>query len=70
MPSDSAVPYKNKKSAFLKALWKNYVLIISQFEGEKMKMKLKKELVKRQVLSSKNGKTLVKLSDSIIHFQK
>lgn len=35
-----------------------------------MKMKLKKELVKRQVLSSKNGKILVKLSDSIIHFQK
>lgn len=35
-----------------------------------MKIKLKKELVKRQVLSSKNGKTLVKLSDSIIHFQK
>lgn len=35
-----------------------------------MEMKLKKELVKRQVLSSKNGKTLVKLSDSIIHFQK
>lgn len=35
-----------------------------------MKMKLKKELVKKQVLSSKDGKTLVKLSDLIIHFQK
>lgn len=35
-----------------------------------MKMKLKKELVKKQVLISKGGKTTVKLSDSIIHFQK
>lgn len=35
-----------------------------------MKIKLKKELVKKQVLISKNGKTTVKLSDSIIHFQK
>ena len=35
-----------------------------------MKIKIKKELVKKQVLISKNGKTTVKLSDSIIHFQK
>lgn len=35
-----------------------------------MKIKLKKELVKKQVLISKNGKTIVKLSDSIIQFQK
>lgn len=35
-----------------------------------MKIKFKKELVKKQVLISKNGKTTVKLSDSIIHFQK
>ena len=35
-----------------------------------MKIKLEKELVKKQVLISKNGKTTVKLSDSIIHFQK
>ena len=35
-----------------------------------MEIKLKKELVKKQVLISKNGKTTVKLSDSIIHFQK
>lgn len=35
-----------------------------------MKIKLKKELVKKQVLISKNGKTTVKLNDSIIHFQK
>lgn len=35
-----------------------------------MKMKLKKELVKKQVLISKNGKTIVKLSDYIIQFQK
>lgn len=35
-----------------------------------MKMKLKKELVKKQVLNSKDGKTSVKLSDSTIHFQK
>ena len=35
-----------------------------------MKIRFKKELVKKQVLSSKNGKTSVKLSDSIIHFQK
>ena len=35
-----------------------------------MKIKLKKELVKKQVLSSEDGKTSVKLSDSIIHFQK
>ena len=35
-----------------------------------MKIKLKKELVKKKVLISKDGKTTVKLSDSIIHFQK
>lgn len=35
-----------------------------------MKMKLKKELVKKQVLISKDGKTTVILSDSTIHFQK
>lgn len=35
-----------------------------------MKIKLKKELVKKQVLSSKDGKTTVILSDSTIHFQK
>lgn len=35
-----------------------------------MKIKFKKELVKKQVLISKNGKTTIKLSDSIIHFQK
>ncbi len=35
-----------------------------------MKMKLKKELVEKQVLISKDRKTTVKLSDSIIHFQK
>lgn len=35
-----------------------------------MKIKLKKGIVKKQVLSSKDGKTSVKLSDLIIHFQK
>ena len=35
-----------------------------------MKIKFKKELVKKQVLISKDGKTTVILSDSIIHFQK
>ena len=35
-----------------------------------MKIKLKKNLLKKQVLISKDGKTTVKLSDSIIHFQK
>lgn len=35
-----------------------------------MKIKLKKELVKKQVLISKDGKTTVILSDSTIHFQK
>lgn len=35
-----------------------------------MKIKFKKELVKKQVLISKDGKTTIKLSDSIIHFQK
>lgn len=34
-----------------------------------MKIKFKKELVKKQVLISKDGKTII-LSDSTIHFQK
>ncbi len=36
MFSDSVEAYKNKKSALRKALRKNYKLIITQFEGEKM----------------------------------
>nr|DAI12616.1 MAG TPA: hypothetical protein [Caudoviricetes sp.] len=35
-----------------------------------MKIKFKKELVKKQVLISKDGETTVILSDSTIHFQK
>jgi hypothetical protein len=36
MLSDSAGPYKNKKSALKKTLRKNCKLIITQFEGEVM----------------------------------